>query len=411
MPLPAGVSSRNIVLRPILDTSGTPINVPMSITCSVSLKWAATSEVILNGPVFSTNVGGKSVVLAPVVQGGFVMTNDLRVDVWTYRASFSVPAGLPDMGDVVFVLPYGTDEYILDPSSPTTVTGNVLTLTKYVPGTNGTDGTNGTNGTNSTVAGPTGPSTTLTIGTVTSVTTVASATLTGASPNQVLNLNLPKGDPGNNGSSSGLSTGGAIGQVLTKLSITDYDSNWQTPRYIPTGGGAGQALIKTTATAFDATWTTIPTNGWLPIGGTVGQVLTKNTLTDYDDSWATPRYVPAGGALGQVLKKISAADHDYGWGADNTGGTGTGLPTGGTINQILRKSSTVDGAAAWAALVVAIAEATPGSLFVVQKVSGAWPVRPSNRTDIFVAWKGADPSPDINATYMLNNVDVRWVTP
>jgi hypothetical protein len=208
-----------------------------------------------------------------------------------------------------------------------------------------------------------------------------------------------------------MTVGGTVGQVLTKLSITDYDSSWQTPRYIPTGGGAGQALIKTTATAFDATWTTIPTNGWLPVGGTVGQVLTKNTLTDYDDSWATPRYVPAGGALGQVLKKISATDHDYGWGADNTGGAGTGLPTGGTVNQVLRKTSAVDGAAAWAALVVAIAEATPGSLFVVQKVSGVWPVRPSSRTDIFVAWKGADPTPAINATYMLNNVDVRWVTP
>lgn len=46
--------------------------------------------------------------------------------------------------------------------------------------------------------GPVGPANTLSIGTVTKGTEAA-ATITGAAPNQTLNLVLPKGDKGKNG--------------------------------------------------------------------------------------------------------------------------------------------------------------------------------------------------------------------
>lgn len=50
----------------------------------------------------------------------------------------------------------------------------------------------------------------------------------------------------------------------------------------------------------------------------------------------------------------------------------------------------------------------------VLKSGGTWPSRPTARTDIVVAWKGADPSPSIVSSGtggMLNNVDYRLVTP
>ena len=47
----------------------------------------------------------------------------------------------------------------------------------------------------------------------------------------------PKGDPGPAG--PGVPTGGATGQVLTKKSGTDYDTEWKDP----TGGGGGQQIV------------------------------------------------------------------------------------------------------------------------------------------------------------------------
>lgn len=61
--------------------------------------------------------------------------------------------------------------------------------------------------------GDPGPSNVLSIGTVTGGAT-ASATITGTSPSQVLNLVLPKGDPGTNGT-DGLAATVAVGTVTT----------------------------------------------------------------------------------------------------------------------------------------------------------------------------------------------------
>lgn len=55
-----------------------------------------------------------------------------------------------------------------------------------------------------------------------------------------------------------------------------------------------------------------------------------------------------------------------------------------------------------------------GTTLTVIKSGSTWPVRPTSRNDIIVAWKGADPSPPIVSSGtggMLNNVDYRLVTP
>lgn len=56
----------------------------------------------------------------------------------------------------------------------------------------------------------------------------------------------------------------------------------------------------------------------------------------------------------------------------------------------------------------------PGSTLTVQKVNGAWPARPTGRSDVTVQWKGPDPSPAIVTSGtggMLNNIDIRLITP
>ena len=53
----------------------------------------------------------------------------------------------------------------------------------------------------------------------------------------------------------------------------------------------------------------------VPVGGTPGQVLTKKSSTDNDTEWKVP--IPAGGAVGQVLTKKSGADQDTEWRDDS----------------------------------------------------------------------------------------------
>lgn len=55
-----------------------------------------------------------------------------------------------------------------------------------------------------------------------------------------------------------------------------------------------------------------------------------------------------------------------------------------------------------------------GTTITVAKSGGTWPARPTSRTDIVVQWKGPDPSPAIvnsGTGGMMNNVDIRFVTP
>lgn len=84
---------------------------------------------------------------------------------------------------------------------------------------------------------------------------------------------------------------------------------------------------------------TIPAAG-LPTGGASGQVLTKMNQANYAVTWSSPHYVPSGGSAGQVLAKASGTDYDVTWVNQSGGGGGsiastTGLLAGdGTGNAI-----------------------------------------------------------------------------
>ena len=97
-----------------------------------------------------------------------------------------------------------------------------------------------------------------------------------------------------------------------------------------------------------------------------------------------------------------------------TGGTGGGLPgvtvTGTPVaDQVLTATSA--SAATWKT--PAVASLPAGSTLTVLKAAGAWPARPTSRTDIVVQWKGPTPAPAIITTGTggaLNNVDVLMIT-
>lgn len=61
-----------------------------------------------------------------------------------------------------------------------------------------------------------------------------------------------------------------------------------------------------------------------------------------------------------------------------------------------------------------LANIPAGSTLTVAKSGGAWPARPTSRSDVIVQWKGPDPSPSIVSSGtggMLDNVDIRFITP
>lgn len=59
----------------------------------------------------------------------------------------------------------------------------------------------------------------------------------------------------------------------------------------------------------------------VPSGGAVGQVLAKVSADDYDIAWKDEKNgIPSGGLIGQVLAKTSASDYDVSWQYQQTGG-------------------------------------------------------------------------------------------
>jgi hypothetical protein len=78
------------------------------------------------------------------------------------------------------------------------------------------------------VKGDKGDPNVLTVGLVTTLTEgqAATATITGTAPSQILNLGIPRG--------YGVRPAGLTGDLLVKLSNTDHDTGWETP----TGTGA-----------------------------------------------------------------------------------------------------------------------------------------------------------------------------
>jgi hypothetical protein len=124
---------------------------------------------------------------------------------------------------------------------------------------------------------------------------------------------------------------------------------------------------------------------------------------------------------GDVLGLYSDASHFTNRGHANTsdavfsaivqagaGGGQTGTSSGGAVASVNGQTGAVvlDASAVGAAAavhthsaaqvtsgVLGIAQAPTGSVLAVVKTSTAWPARPTARTDVFVAWIGADPPP------------------
>lgn len=128
MVYPAGVVTRKVELSdPLTDFAGVPLSGLVTFIPSVSLKWVATGQLLTANPVQVFLTAGLASIILPIIQSGFVTSNDAAVDVWTYTASISTPAGGVAFADKTFVLPYGSDNYQLDMLVPSDILGTVLT--------------------------------------------------------------------------------------------------------------------------------------------------------------------------------------------------------------------------------------------------------------------------------------------
>lgn len=130
--------------------------------------------------------------------------------------------------------------YTVSSDTPASVenvgTAEVASLDFYIP--QGPQGERGPQG----IQGPKGDTGigTVTVGTTTTgaAGTQASVSNSGTSQDAILNFTIPKGDTG-----QGVPAGGTTGQVLAKVSGTDFDTAWVTG-----GSGGGSALIETNNT-------------------------------------------------------------------------------------------------------------------------------------------------------------------
>ena len=181
------------------------------------------------------------------------------------------------------------------------------TLNLVVPrGDNGATGATGATGAPGAVGNP-GPANTLAIGTVTTGATGSSAvaTITGAAPNQMLNLTLPRGVKGDTGAAGADGADGAdgatgpagpantltIGAVTTgtagsaaAASVTGVAPNQTLNLTLPRGAAGPQGIQGVQGVA--GTNGTDGTNGQgVPTGGTSGMFLMKKSGTDYDTEW------------------------------------------------------------------------------------------------------------------------------
>lgn len=231
---------------------------------------------------------------------------------------------------------------------------DTIILTVSVPGVQGPPGPTGE-------AGPPGPPVNLTIGNVTAADTgdSAAASITGTSPNQTLNLTLPRGLAGPQGPQ------GVPGQDGTGIEIAG-----SVPAYsnLPTGLGAADAgkayLVQADGLLYVWSGTSFPSNGTGaqfrgPAGPanslTVGTVTTgpANSTASASIVGTAPNQtlnltipigqtgatgtpgagVPPGGASGEFLKKASAADYDDVWNAitSNDISDATSSSTGNTV--------------------------------------------------------------------------------
>lgn len=240
------------------------------------------------------------------------------------------------------------------------------------------------------ISGPTGASGTTFTPSVSAEGVISWTNDKGLQNPESVNIKGPQGDPGAPGAvGQGVPTGGAQGQVLTKASATDYDTQWTDPA----GGGVGVPIATTAGTVPNYTvtipefeglslaelegrpfviiphataMTTTPTlsvNGLA--AGTIslaGQNSNESpgflsatsiwlgypVMLMFNGSTSSPRFialslnpVPTGGTAGQVLTKDTANSYDVSW------QTLYGVPTGGSAGQVLTKDTATNYDVSW----------------------------------------------------------------
>lgn len=131
------------------------------------------------------------------------------------------------------------------------------------------------NGSGTTFVGPTGPANNLTVGTVTTgaAGSSATATITGAAPNQTLNLTLPRG-------ATGPAPTLVIGSVSTGAAGTSAGAT------VSNDGNGGFTLNLTIPQGVQGVQG--PAGPGFASGGAAGAVLVKNSAANYDTAWAVP---------------------------------------------------------------------------------------------------------------------------
>ncbi len=124
----------------------------------------------------------------------------------------------------------------------------------------------------------------------------------------------PKGDtgsPGATGAKGDTGTAGARGDKGDTGATGAAGTNGTNGQGVPTGGAAGQVLSKVNATDYNTAWVTPASGGsaanGLPTGGTTNQILTKTSATDYAASWQTKTFLATNGTGREVQFRNGAA--------------------------------------------------------------------------------------------------------
>lgn len=195
---------------------------------------------------------------------------------------------------------------------------------------------------------------------------------------------------------------GASGRLLTANPAVDTGVSWE-PAPV-----AGVSSVNTQTGAVVLTAANV---GAVP---TTRQVIAGSGLTGGGDLTAdrtlTVNFGTAAGTVvqGNDVRVVNAipvtlvdAKGDLLAGtADNT----VGRVAVGTENKYLRANSLASAGMDWvsptfahmdAASVSTLAQAAPGTTFVIKKSGGVWPSRPTARTDLIAIWVGAEPAPTI----------------
>ena len=235
------------------------------------------------------------------------------------------------------------------------------------------------------IQGEKGKSNILTIGTV-EKGEEASASITGETPNQILNLVLPKGNKGEKGDTgekgstpikgTDYFTEQEIKEIKNSILSQVNQFNIQVVQQLPTGKIDTHTIYfvpKASQKQNDIYEEYIYiNNSWEHIGTLETNLSDYYTKDEINDKISNIVSLPAGGAVGQILTKKGSDDYNVKWGnlptiVDNLTSTSTtmalsanqgkvlndkisnlpSLPTGGTTGQILAKKSNTDYDTQW----------------------------------------------------------------